>query len=129
MRTVVTLTCVSLCVGWLAMALDLPVDILTGQYLLEATEALEQGDPQTVAQAFEKIKALALNEEENAWYQAEIGIMEETPLPRVEVIAHADENLGRSPAGDWEASGQGGQIIGHRNGLVLGRVRSIRRGL
>ena len=49
MRTVVTLTCVSLCVGWPAMALDLPADILTDQYLLEAMEALEQGDPQTVA--------------------------------------------------------------------------------
>ncbi len=57
--------------------------------------------------------ALDINEEENAWYQAEIGIMEETPLPRVEVVAYADENRDRSPAGDRDASGHGDRQNDH----------------
>ena len=51
--------------------------------------------------------ALDINEEEKEWYQAETGIMDETPWPRAEVITHADENLGRSPASNWYAHGQG----------------------
>ncbi len=39
-------------------AQDLPPDMLADQYLLEATEALEQGDPQKALRAFKKIKAL-----------------------------------------------------------------------
>ena len=41
-----------------AVALDLPPDVRADQYLLEATEALEQGDPKTAIRAFEKIEAL-----------------------------------------------------------------------
>ncbi len=37
---------------------DLPPDMLADQYLLEATEALEQGDPQKALRAFKKIEAL-----------------------------------------------------------------------
>ena len=41
-----------------AVAQDLPPDMLADQYLLEATEALEQGDPQKALRAFKKIEAL-----------------------------------------------------------------------
>ena len=41
-----------------AAAQDLPPDILADQYLLEATKALENGDPQRALQAFGKIEAL-----------------------------------------------------------------------
>ena len=44
--------------GGPAGALDLPPDVRADQYLLEATEALEQGDPQTALWAFENIEAL-----------------------------------------------------------------------
>ena len=44
--------------GGLAGGQDLPAEILADQYLLEATEALEKGDPQTALRAFGKIKAL-----------------------------------------------------------------------
>ncbi len=44
--------------GGPAVALDLPPDVRADQYLLEATEALEQGDPQTALRAFENIEAL-----------------------------------------------------------------------
>ena len=39
-------------------AQDLPPDILADQYLLEATEAMEQGELQTANRAFKKIEAL-----------------------------------------------------------------------
>ncbi len=39
-------------------AQDLPPDILADQYLLEATKALESGNPQAAIRAFEKIEAL-----------------------------------------------------------------------
>ena len=39
-------------------AQELPDDILADQYLLEATEALEQGGPQKALRAFKKIEAL-----------------------------------------------------------------------
>ena len=60
MKTVVILVCGILMLGSAgpAMALDLPPDVRADQYLLEATEALEQGDPKTAIRAFEKIEAL-----------------------------------------------------------------------
>ena len=60
MRAMVALMCGILMLGsgWPAMALDLPPDVRADQYLLEATEALEQGDPKTAIRAFEKIEAL-----------------------------------------------------------------------
>ena len=39
-------------------AQDLPDDILADQYLLQATKALENDDPQSALRAFEKIEAL-----------------------------------------------------------------------
>ena len=41
-----------------AVAQDLPPDILADQYLLEATKALESGDPRGALRAFGKIEAL-----------------------------------------------------------------------
>ena len=60
MRASVALVCGILMLGsgGPAMALDLPPDVRADQYLLEATEALEQGDPKTAIRAFEKIEAL-----------------------------------------------------------------------
>ena len=60
MRTLLTVACFMLNLGLvgLAMAQDLPADMLADQYLLEATEALEQEDPQRAIQAFGKIEAL-----------------------------------------------------------------------
>lgn len=60
MSTILTLAgfILSLGFGGPAMALDLPADILADQYLLEATEALEQGNSKTALRAFEKIEAL-----------------------------------------------------------------------
>ena len=60
MKTVVILACGILMLGsgGPAMALNLPPDVRADQYLLEATEALEQGDPKTAILAFEKIEAL-----------------------------------------------------------------------
>ena len=60
MRAMVALMCGILMLGsgGPAMALDLPPDVRADQYLLEATEALEQGDPKTAIRAFEKIEAL-----------------------------------------------------------------------
>ena len=40
------------------VAQDLPPDILADQYLLEATEAMEQGELLKALRAFEKIEAL-----------------------------------------------------------------------
>ena len=58
MKTVVILVCGILLLGSgvPAMALDLPPDVLADQYLLEATEALEQGDPQTALWHLSKSK-------------------------------------------------------------------------
>ena len=60
MKTTVALACLILLLGFgkPAVALDLPPDVRADQYLLEATEALEQGDPQTAIRAFEKIEVL-----------------------------------------------------------------------
>ena len=60
MKTTVALACLLLILGSgrPAVALDLPADVLADQYLLEATEALEQGDPQTALWAFEQIEVL-----------------------------------------------------------------------
>ena len=44
----------------LVAAQDLPPDILADQYLLEATEALENGDVQNAVLAFQKIEELAI---------------------------------------------------------------------
>ncbi len=41
-------------------AQDLPPDILADQYLLEATEAMEQGELQTANRAFKKVEALEI---------------------------------------------------------------------
>ena len=51
--------------------------------------------------------ALDVQEEETEWYQAETGIMAETPLPQEEVVAHVDENLAESPDSGWYAHGEG----------------------
>ena len=59
------------CVRWVVVALgllcasaaaaqDLPPDMLADQYLLEATEAMEQGEPQKADRAFKKIEALEI---------------------------------------------------------------------
>ena len=60
MRTFLTLAGFMLSVGVVgpAVALDLPPDVLADQYLLEATKALEKGDPQQALKAFGKIEAL-----------------------------------------------------------------------
>ncbi len=60
MKTTVVLACLILLLGsgGPAVALDLPPDVLADQYLLEATEALEQRDPQRALKAFGKIEAL-----------------------------------------------------------------------
>ena len=44
----------------LAVAQELPPDILADQYLLEATEAMEKGELQKANQAFKKIEALEI---------------------------------------------------------------------
>jgi hypothetical protein len=51
--------------------------------------------------------ALDVQEEETEWYQAETGLMDETPLPQAEVVAHVDQDRAGSPAGDWSAYGEG----------------------
>ena len=48
--------------------------------------------------------ALDVQEEETEWYQAETGIMDETPLPQAEIVAHVDDNIEKSPESDWDAS-------------------------
>ena len=54
--------------------------------------------------------ALDVQEEETAWYQAETGIMDETPLPQAEVIAHVNDNPGGSPdSGVYTYDAAGGQ--------------------
>ena len=50
--------------------------------------------------------ALDVQEEETEWYQAETGIMDETPLPQAEIVAHVDQNPDESPKSDWDASKQ-----------------------
>ena len=57
--------------------------------------------------------ALDVNEEETEWYQAETGILDETPLPREEIVAYVDESPdsgsydygeddGRNEHGQWD---------------------------
>ena len=60
MRTFLTLVCfmLVLCSGGLAGSQDLPPEVLADLYLLEATTALEKGEPQQAIQAFGKIEAL-----------------------------------------------------------------------
>lgn len=60
MKITLTLACVilSLCYCGMAVAQDLPDDILADQYLLEAKKALESGEPKTARRAFVKIEAL-----------------------------------------------------------------------
>ena len=50
--------------------------------------------------------ALDVQEEETEWYQAETGIMDETPLPQAEIVAHVDQDRVESPESDWDASNQ-----------------------
>ncbi|MCY4515507.1 MAG: hypothetical protein OXC69_10325 [Candidatus Tectomicrobia bacterium] len=57
--------------------------------------------------------ALDINEEETEWYQAETSLMDTTPLPRVEVVAYADDNRDQSPAGDWDALFKGDRQNDH----------------
>ena len=60
MKTVMTLVCVILSLGWggVGMAQDRLPEILMDQYLLEGTEALEKGEPDRARRAFGKIEAL-----------------------------------------------------------------------
>ena len=60
MKTTVILACFMLNLGFggLAGSQDLPPEILADQYLLEAAEAFEQGEPRRAIQAFEKIETL-----------------------------------------------------------------------
>ncbi len=60
MSIVMTLVCVILSLGWggTGMAQDLPPEIVLDQYLLEGTEALDEGKPDRARRAFEKIEAL-----------------------------------------------------------------------
>ena len=60
MKRTLTLVCfmLVLCSGGLAGSQDLPPEVLADLYLLEATTALENGEPQQAIQAFEKIEAL-----------------------------------------------------------------------
>jgi hypothetical protein len=51
--------------------------------------------------------ALAVNDEETEWYEAETSLMDETPLPQAEAVAHVDNNRAGSPDSDWSASGEG----------------------
>ena len=53
--------------------------------------------------------ALDVQEEETEWYQAETGILDETPLPQEEVVAHVQEDRGQSPDSDWAAYGKGNE--------------------
>ena len=53
--------------------------------------------------------ALDVHEEETEWYQAETGLMDETPLPQEEVVAHVQEDRGQSPDSDWAAYGKGNE--------------------
>ena len=46
--------------GGTPAAQELPPDILADQYMLEATEAMEKGDPQKAEWAFKKIEALEI---------------------------------------------------------------------
>ena len=50
--------------------------------------------------------ALDVQEEETEWYQAETGLMDNTPLPQAEIVAHVDQNRDGSPTGDWSAYGK-----------------------
>ena len=60
MTRTLTLVCfmLVLCSGGLAGSQDLPPEVLADLYLLEATTALENGEPQQAIRAFEKIEAL-----------------------------------------------------------------------
>ena len=60
MTRTLTLLCfmLVLCSGGLVGSQDLPPEVLADLYLLEATTALENGEPQQAIRAFEKIEAL-----------------------------------------------------------------------
>ena len=51
--------------------------------------------------------ALDVNEEETEWYQAETGILDETPLPREEIVAYVDESPGSGSYAYGEVDGRG----------------------
>ena len=51
--------------------------------------------------------ALDINDEEAEWYEAETSLMDETPLPQAEAVAHVDNNRAESPDSNWSASGEG----------------------
>lgn len=51
--------------------------------------------------------ALDVNDEETEWYEAETSLMDETPLPQAEAVAHVDNNRAGSPDSDWSAYGEG----------------------
>ena len=55
--------------------------------------------------------ALDVNEEETEWYQAETGILDETPLPREELVAYVDEspNSGSYAYGEVDGRNEYGQ--------------------
>ena len=54
--------------------------------------------------------ALDVNEEETEWYQAETGILDETPLPREEIVAYVDESPDSGSYAYGEVDGRGEHI-------------------
>ena len=58
--------------------------------------------------------ALDVNEEETKWYQAETGILDETPLPQEKFAAHGDENFDESPDSDWTTYSE----VDEQNGYI-----------
>ena len=61
--------------------------------------------------AVDRRLALDVNEEETEWYQAETGILDETPLPREEIVAYVDESpdSGSYAYGEVDGRGEHGQ--------------------
>ena len=60
--------------------------------------------------AVDRRLALDVNEEETEWYQAETGILDETPLPREEIVAYVDESPGSGLYAYGEVDGRGEHI-------------------
>ena len=54
--------------------------------------------------------ALDVNEEETKWYQAETGILDETPLPREEIVAYVDESPDSGAYAYGEVDGRGEHV-------------------
>ena len=56
--------------------------------------------------AVDRRLALDVNDEETEWYQAETGILDETPLPREEIVAYVDESPGSGAYAYGEVDGR-----------------------